>query len=88
MEDENDFPEQYKVLLKKIEALEKALGLKEVEDLIKDKSVVETGITEETLTEDVLQIKQRSEIVISPKAYLKLAKHALTFANKNIPKKD
>ncbi len=88
MEDENDFPEQYKVLLKKIEALEKALGLKDVEDILKDKVDVEKEISEETITEEDLQIKQKSEIVISPKAYLKLAKHALTFANKNIPKKD
>ena len=88
MEDENDFPEQYKVLLKKIEALEKALGLKEVEDILKDKVDEEKEISEETITEDDLQIKPTNEIVISPKAYLKLAKHALTYANKNIPKKD
>jgi proteasome lid subunit RPN8/RPN11 len=88
MEDENDFPEQYKVLLKKIEALEKALGLKEVEKFVQDKVDVEREIFEETISEDDLQIQQKNEIVISPKAYLKLAKHALTYANKNIPKKD
>ena len=36
MENESEFPEQYEKLLKKIEALEKALGLHEVDDIIKE----------------------------------------------------
>lgn len=88
MENESEFPEQYEKLLKKIEALEKALGLHEVDDIIKEKIDVKQEISEDTITEDDLQIKVINEIVISPKAYLKLAKHALTYANENIPKKD
>ena len=88
MEDEYEMPEQYKVLLKKIEALEKALGLHEVEKLVQDKIEVAKEISEETITEEDLKIQPRNEIIISPKAYLKLAKHALTYANKNISKND
>ncbi len=86
--EENDFPEEYKILLKKVEALEKALELYKIDNIIEEKVTDTESISIETISEDDLQIKPRSEIALNPKAYLKLAKHALTYANKNVPKKD
>jgi len=84
MDKEEDIPEQYKELMRKIEAIEKALGLTEidkiVEDIEKEREIV--------ITEEDIQITPKPEILIKPKAYLKLAKHALTYANSFMPKKD
>lgn len=89
MEDEeNKYPAEYKKLLEKIEAIEKTLELYKIDKIIKDKEKETEEISEETIVEDVLQIKPIPEIVIKPKAYLKLAKHALAYANDSIPKKD
>ena len=86
--EEDHLPEEYKILLKKIEALEKALGLYEIEKVV-DEQVEETEeISPETITDDILQIQPRPEIVINPKAYLKLAKHSLTYANQYLPKSE
>ena len=86
--EENNLPEEYKILLRKIEALEKALGLHKIEKAIEDQTGQSEEISIETITEDILQIPQRSEIIVNPKAYLKLAKHALTYANQSIPKNE
>ena len=59
-----------------------------VDKIVEDQEKESQEISEETITEDVLQIESISEIVLKPKAYLKLAKHALTFANDSIPKKN
>ena len=89
MEDEeNKYPAEYKKLLEKIEAIEKTLELYKIDKIIEDKEKETEEMSEETIIEDVLQIKPIPEIVIKPKAYLKLAKHALTYANDSIPKKN
>ena len=89
MEDEeNKYPAEYKKLLEKIEAIEKTLELYKIDKIIEDKEKETEEISEETIVEDVLQIKPIPEIVIKPKAYLKLAKHALAYANDSIPKKN
>ena len=89
MEDEEtNYPAEYKKLLEKIEAIEKTLELYKVDKIVEDQEKESQEISEETITEDVLQIEPISEIVLKPKAYLKLAKHALTFANDSIPKKN
>ena len=84
MDKEEDIPEQYKELMRKIEAIEKALGLSEVDKIVeeieKEKDLV--------ITEEDIQIAPKTAIVIKPRAYLKLAKHALTYANSYIPKND
>jgi proteasome lid subunit RPN8/RPN11 len=82
--DEENIPLQYKELLKKIEAIEKVLGLSEVEKIVEE---IQTE-SEIVVSEEDLVITPRPEIAIKPKAYLKLAKHALTYANSNIPKRD
>ena len=84
--DETNLPEEYKILLRKIEALEKALGLHKIEEIVDEHADSADEIREETITEDVLKIKPRAEISINPKAYLKLAKHSLTYANASISK--
>lgn len=85
--DENDLPEEYKFLLKKIEALEKALEFYKIEKVVKA-AEKEEEISAETITEEDLRIEPKPEIVINPKAYLKIAKHSLTYANLSIPKSD
>ena len=81
---DSDIPEQYKELLKKIEAIEKALGLSDIDKIVED---IEQEIEEE-ITEADFQIRHRPDVLFKPKAYLKLAKHALTYANSDIQKKD
>jgi proteasome lid subunit RPN8/RPN11 len=81
---EENIPEQYKELLRKIEAIEKALGLSEIEKITK-KMEEESEVI---VTEEDLIIAPKPEIVFKPKAYLKLAKHALTYANTSIKKKN
>ncbi|MBY9002245.1 MAG: hypothetical protein KGD64_15095, partial [Candidatus Heimdallarchaeota archaeon] len=67
--------------------IEKTLELYKVDKIVEDKIKETEEISEETITEDALQIKPIPAIVIKPKAYLKLAKHALTYANDSIPKR-
>jgi len=81
---ENDIPEQYKELMRKIEVIEKALGLSDIDKIVED---LEQDIEEDITVEDI-QIRHKPDILFKPRAYLKLAKHALTFANSNIPKRD
>ena len=81
---EENIPEQYKELLKKIEAIERALGLSEIEKITKEMEKESVDI----VSDEDLVISPKPEIVLKPKAYLKLAKHALTFANSSINKKD
>ena len=88
MEDEEfDYPAEYKKLLQKIQAIEKTLELYKVDKIVEEKIKETEEISEEAITEDILQIKPIPEILIKPKAYLKLAKHALTYANDSIPKR-
>ncbi len=82
--DEDNIPEQYKELLKKIEAIEKVLGLSAIDKIVED---METE-SEIVVSDEDLLITPRPEIAIKPKAYFKLAKHALTYANSNIPKRE
>ncbi|MHA1199996.1 MAG: hypothetical protein ACTSQF_11765 [Candidatus Heimdallarchaeaceae archaeon] len=84
--EEDNLPEEYKILLKKVEALEKALGLYKIDKIIEDQAESPEDFSVESITEEVLQIQPRFEILINPKAYLKLAKHSLTYANEGIPK--
>jgi proteasome lid subunit RPN8/RPN11 len=84
---EKDYPAEYKALLEKIEALEKKLGMLDIDSLVEDKIKETEELSEDTITEDVLHIAPSPEILIKPKAYLKLAKHALTYANDSIPKR-
>ncbi len=84
--EESNLPEEYKVLLKKIEALEKALGLHKIDKMVDDQVDTSDDFSEDNITEEVLQIQPKAEVVINPKAYLKLAKHSLTYANQSIPK--
>ncbi|MCG3216998.1 MAG: hypothetical protein KAS63_09765 [Candidatus Heimdallarchaeota archaeon] len=81
---ENDIPEQYKELMRKIEAIETALGLSDIDKIVED---LEQEIEEE-ITEKDIQISHKPDILFKPRAYLKLAKHALSYANTSIPKKD
>jgi len=83
--EETNLPEEYRILLKKVEALEKALGLHKIEEIVADQEESSEDLSVETITEDILQIQQRPQVLINPKAYLKMAKHALTYANPSIP---
>lgn len=85
LEDEFDYAEEYKKLLKKIEAIEKALELHKIDKILEEKLDEVESISVDTISEDVLQIESVPQIAINPKAYLKLAKHALSYANITIP---
>ncbi len=82
--EEDNIPEQYKELLRKIEAIEKVLGLSAIDKIVED---METESEIEVSDEDLI-IAPKPEVAIKPKAYFKLAKHALTYANSNLSKKE
>ena len=82
--DDENIPLQYKELLKKIEAIEKVLGLSAIEKIVEDMDTE----SEIAVSDEDLIIKPRPEVVIKPKAYFKLAKHALTYANSNLSKRE
>ena len=91
--DDEHIPTEYRELFKKIKKIEQALGLSEIEKHIEDlnRSLIaendlgtEEEISEEEITKSILQTEKQFEIIVNTKAYFKLAKHALSYANPSI----
>ncbi len=87
-EEKETIPITYRELLKKVQAIEKKLHIEDME--MEDEIPIDDEDNEEfdaDITEETISIEQKPEIVIKPKAYLKLSKHALSYANRTIPQK-
>lgn len=95
-EEKETIPITYRELLKKVQAIEKKLNIEDIE--MEEESLTneeEIPIDDEDdedfdadITEGSISIQKKPEIVIKPKAYLKLSKHALSYANRAIPQKE
>jgi proteasome lid subunit RPN8/RPN11 len=75
----HEIPMEYREILERIEQLESIVGLKNTDNTIDHKE------SESAKEETSIQIENTVQILIKPKAYYKLAIHALKYANKNIP---
>ena len=80
-ENEYNYPNDYKEIIDRIETLEDKIGIIENSDENYKHSKNEP-------LDASLKIENQVSVIIKPKAYLKLATHALKYANASIPKED